>query len=224
MAFFLPRPRPAVGPTEPSLTASEPVKRPFPWRPLAGTCTLTVFGALLFYTVQVEMSFLLDDMDVTEPGMIGLAIAVSNLATVTGAGVFAKVGRAPAAWLPAVFALCAVGFAVIWLAPNPVVLTVGAVISCFGGGIMLPSLLTLAMSKLEHADRGRGTGLWTGSFFLGQFICPLVVLALTSAVGSRAGAVGVLAVAGAVGAGGLGLSARRRGPVAATEPVEQLAG
>lgn len=224
MAVFLPRPRPAVGPTEPSPTASEPVKRPFPWRPLAGTCALTVFGALLFYTVQVEMSFLLDDMDVTDPGMIGLAIAVASLATVTGAGVFAKVGRDPAAWLPAVFALCAVGFAVIWLAPNPVVLTVGAVISCFGGGIMLPSLLTLAMSKLEHADRGRGTGLWTGSFFLGQFICPLVVLALTSAVGSRAGAVGVLAVAGAVGAGGLGLAARRRRPVAATEPVEQLAG
>jgi MFS family permease len=148
-------------------------------------------------------------MGVTAPGMIGLAIATASAATVLGAGVFTRLGRTPDTWLPAVFAVCALGFAVIWLAPNPAVLAIGAVINCFGGGVMLPSLLTLALSKLDYADRGRGTGLWTGSFFVGQFICPLVVLALTSAVGSLAGAVGVLAVATAGAAAGLGLFARR---------------
>ncbi|QJT00153.1 MFS transporter [Streptomyces asoensis] len=228
MAAFLPRPRPTDNTTAPSpttpadtttaptpTTPPEPAGRSFPWRPLAGTCALTVFGAVLFYTVQVEMAFLLDDMGVTDPGMIGLAIAASSIATVIGAVVFTRLGRTPDTWLPAVFALCALGFAVMWLAPDPVVLTVGAVINCFGGGIMLPSLLTLALSKLDYADRGRGTGLWTGSFFIGQFICPLVVLALTSAVGSPAGALGVLAVAGSVGAIGLGLAARRHVPLTA---------
>ncbi|MFH0178638.1 MFS transporter [Streptomyces cacaoi] len=228
MAAFLPRPRPtdrtaAASPTTsadtttvPSATTPpEPAGRSFPWRPLVGTCALTVFGAVLFYTVQVEMAFLLDDMGVTDPGMIGLAIAASSIATVIGAVVFTRLGRTPDAWLPAVFALCALGFAVIWLAPDPVVLTAGAMINCFGGGIMLPSLLTLALSKLDYADRGRGTGLWTGSFFIGQFICPLVVLTLTSAVGSLAGALGVLAAAGSVGAIGLGLAARRHVPLTA---------
>ncbi|WP_405770305.1 MFS transporter [Streptomyces sp. NBC_00080] len=225
MAAFLPRPRPTGNTTTPSPVAPagtttapspaalpEPAGRSFPWRPLAGTCALTVFGAVLFYTVQVEMAFLLDDMGVTDPGMIGLAIAASSLATVIGAVVFTRLGRAPDAWLPVVFALCALGFAVIWLAPGPLVLTVGAMINCFGGGIMLPSLLTLALSKLDYADRGRGTGLWTGSFFIGQFICPLVVLALTSAVGSLTGALGVLALAGSVGAVALGLAGHRRVP------------
>ncbi|WP_327181731.1 MFS transporter [Streptomyces sp. NBC_01334] len=228
MAAFLPRPRPTGNTTAPSPVAPadttavpspaappEPAGRSFPWRPLAGTCALTVFGAVLFYTVQVEMAFLLDDMGVTDPGMIGLAIAASSLATVIGAVVFTRLGRTPDAWLPAVFALCALGFAVIWLAPGPVVLTVGAMINCFGGGIMLPSLLTLALSKLDYADRGRGTGLWTGSFFIGQFICPLVVLALTSALGSLTGALGVLALAGSVGAVALGLAGRRRVPLTA---------
>ncbi|OQR62887.1 MFS transporter [Streptomyces maremycinicus] len=237
MAAFLPRPRTAdltaapadltaaPSPAAPADAAGVPSPavprdtvrggRSFPWRPLAGTCALTVFGAVLFYTVQVEMAFLLDDMGVTAPGTIGLAIAASSLATVIGAVVFTRLGRAPDAWLPAVFALCALGFAVIWLAPGPVVLTVGAMINCFGGGIMLPSLLTLALSKLDYADRGRGTGLWTGSFFIGQFVCPLVVLALTSAVGSLAGALGVLALAGAAGALGLALAARRRVPLTA---------
>ncbi|MDR6975046.1 MFS family permease [Streptomyces sp. 3330] len=226
MAAFLPRPSgtttvPSPGvPADPTAAPSpgalpEPAGRSFPWRPLAGTCALSVFGAVLFYAVQVEMAFLLDDMGVTDPGVIGLAIAASSIATVIGAVVFTRLGRAPEAWLPAVFALCALGFAVIWLAPGPVVLTVGAMINCFGGGIMLPSLLTLALSRLDYADRGRGTGLWTGSFFIGQFVCPLVVLALTSAVGSLAGALGVLALAGTAGAIGLGLAGRRRAPLTA---------
>ncbi|WP_330262172.1 MFS transporter [Streptomyces griseorubiginosus] len=228
MAAFLPRPRPTDRANEPSPTASElteqAIKRPFPWRPLAGTCALTVFGAILFYTVQVEMAFLLDDMGVSNSGVIGLATAGSSAAVVVGAVVFAKAGRSPQVWLPTAFGLCTLGFAVIWLAPNPVVLTVGAVINCLGSGIMLPSLLTLAMSKLDYADRGRGTGLWTGSFFLGQFICPLAVLALTSAVGTLANALGVLALAGTVATTALGLTARRRRTGATPAPIRQVAG
>ncbi|MFC8241437.1 MFS transporter [Streptomyces chartreusis] len=224
MAAFLPRPRPADHADEPSLTASEPMaKRPFPWRPLAGTCALTLFGAILFYTVQVEMAFLLNDMGVSNPGVIGLATAGSSAAVVIGAAVFAKAGRSPQAWLPTAFGLSALGFAVIWLAPNPVVLTAGAVINCLGSGIMLPSLLTLAMSKLHYADRGRGTGLWTGFFFLGQFICPLVVLALASAAGTLANALGVLALAGAAATAVLGLAARRH-RTATPKPMQQTAG
>ncbi|MDN0198914.1 MFS transporter [Streptomyces sp. S.PNR 29] len=225
MAAFLPRPRPDDHADAPSPTVPEPMaRRPFPWRPLVGTCALTVFGAVLFYTLQVEMAFLLDDMGVTESGIIGLATAITSAAIVVGSATFAKAGRSPQAWLPTAFGLCAVGFAVVWLAPNPVVLTLGAVITCLGGGIMLPSLLTLAMSKLEFADRGRGIGLWTGTFFLGQFLCPLVALALTSAVGTLEGAMGVLALAGAVATAALGLAARRRRIGAAPEPVQQMAG
>lgn len=220
MAAFLPQSRPDGRTTRPSAAASKPVRRPFPLRLLAGTCALTVLGSVIFYTVPVEMSFLLDDMGVKDTGAIGLATAIASVATVIGAGVFTKLGRRPDAWLPAVFAVCALGFAVIWFAPNPVVLTIGAMINCFGGGVMLPSLLTLAMSKLGYADRGRGTGLWTGSFFVGQFICPLVVLALASAVGSLAGAVGVLAVIASAAAVGLGLFARRRRTAAVPELSE----
>ncbi|MFD8814737.1 MFS transporter, partial [Streptomyces sp. NPDC059627] len=168
MAAFLPKP----SRTQPSVTEAtaptEPTGRgAFPWRPLAGICALTVFGAVMFYTVQVEMSFLLDDMGVTDTGIIGLAIAASSVATVVGAVVFTKSGRSPRSWLPIAFGLCAAGFAVIWIAPNPVVLTAGAVINCLGGGIMLPSLLTLALSKLDYADRRRRTGVRIGCFFTG---------------------------------------------------------
>ncbi|WP_369230744.1 MFS transporter [Streptomyces sp. R21] len=189
--------------------AASGTRRPFPWRQLAGICALTFFGAMVFYTVPVEMSYLLDDLGVENSGVIGLATAVASAATVGGAVAFARLKRSPDPMLPAVLALCAAGFAVVFLADNVPLLVVGAVINCLGTGMLLPALLTSAMSRLAFEDRGRGTGLWTAAFFGGEFVCPLVLLAGESAVGSLAGAVGVLGLAAALVAAGL-LAVRRR--------------
>jgi hypothetical protein len=91
-----------------------------------------------------------------------------------------------------------------------------------GTGMLLPALLTSAMSRLAFEDRGRGTGLWMAAFFGGEFVCPLVLLAGESAVGSLAGAVGVLGLAAALVASGL-LAVRRRGAMVDPAPLpEQL--
>jgi len=212
MASALPAPV-AVG----TVTVIEP-RRAFPWRQLGGICALTFFGAMVFYTVPVEMSYLLDDLGVESSGVIGLATAVASAATVGGAVTFARLKRAPGPLLPGVLAVCAVGFGVMAVAGNPALLVVGAVINCVGTGMLLPALLTSAMSRLAFEDRGRGTGLWTAAFFGGEFVCPLVLLGGEAVVGSLAGAVGVLGAAAAVVAGGL-LTARRRGPRTEPQPV-----
>ncbi|MEV5955384.1 MFS transporter [Streptomyces sp. NPDC051987] len=194
--------------------------RPFPWRRLAGICALTFFGAMVFYTVPVEMSYLLDDLGVQNSGVIGLATAIASAATVGGAVTFARLKRSPDPMLPAVLALCAAGFAVMFLAGSAPLLVVGAVINCVGTGMLLPALLTSAMSRLAFEDRGRGTGLWTAAFFGGEFVCPLALLAVESAVGSLAGAVGVLGLVAAVVAAGL-LVTRRRAGVVDTRPLPE---
>ncbi|MER7926135.1 MFS transporter [Streptomyces sp. NPDC096057] len=175
----------------------------FPWRQLTGICALTFFGAMVFYTVPVEMSYLLDDLGVANSGVIGLATAIASAATVGGAIAFARLKRSPEPMLPGVLALCAVGFGVMCLAGSAPLLVVGAVVNCVGTGMLLPALLTGAMSRLAFEDRGRGTGLWMAAFFGGEFVCPLVLLAGESAVGSLAGAVGVLGVVTAAVAVGL---------------------
>ncbi|MET9844343.1 MFS transporter [Streptomyces ossamyceticus] len=185
-------------------------KKSFPVRRLAGICVLTMFGATVFYTVPVEMSYLLDDLGVKSTSFIGLATAVASAATVAGSIVFTKLRGNAAGRLPLIFALCAAGFVVIAFASSPTVVITGAVLNCLGTGMMLPSLLTIAMSKLDYADRGRGTGLWTAAFFVGEFICPLALIPLESATGSLAHAVGLLGLASAaLTAGGLLLSRRR---------------
>lgn len=208
MAAFLPK---LTGSAEAEATA-DAGNRPYPWRPLLGICAISVFGAVVIYTVPVEMAFLMDGLGVKNPGMIGLATAVASAAMVAGAIAFARMRRSAELMLPVIFAVCAAGFAVIAFAGNPVVLIIGAVANCFGTGLLLPSMLTMAMSKLEFADRGRGTGLWTAAFFAGQFLCPLVLLAVSGAVSGLATAVGLLGVATIVMAAGLALTARRRAP------------
>lgn len=42
-----------------------------------------------------------------------------------------------------------------------------------GTGLLLPTLLTWAISGLS--DEGRGTGMWTAVLFIGEFLCPLLV-------------------------------------------------
>ncbi|MEV6507707.1 MFS transporter [Streptomyces sp. NPDC051642] len=197
-------------------------QRPFPWRPLAGICALTFFGAMVFYTVPVEMSYLLDDLGVENSGVIGLATAIASAATVAGAVTFARLKRSPDPMLPAVLALCAVGFGVMFLAGNAPLLVIGAVINCMGTGLMLPALLTSAMSRLAYEDRGRGTGLWMAAFFGGEFVCPLVLLGGESAVGSLAGAVGVLGLVAALVAAGLWASRRRTATIRPQPLPEQL--
>ncbi|MEU6918449.1 MFS transporter [Streptomyces olindensis] len=217
-------PNPAAGPAADGAPAADEAparaetRRAFPWRQLAGICALTFFGAMVFYTVPVEMAYLLDDVGVESSGVIGMATAAASAATVAGAMSFARLKRSPEPVLPVVFALCAAGFSVMFLAGNAPLLVVGAVINCLGTGMLLPALLTSAMSRLAFEDRGRGTGLWTAAFFGGEFVCPLVLLAVESQVGSLSGAVGLLGLAAALVAAGL-VAARRRAGAAAPRPL-----
>ncbi|MFE9399334.1 MFS transporter [Streptomyces flavidovirens] len=215
MAAFLPKPQ--SGGEAASAGASQR-RTPFPVRRLAGICGLTVFGAMVFYTVPVEMAYLMDDLGVESTGAIGAATAIASAATVAGSIAFTKFSGTPARRLPAVFALCAAGFVVMALAGNPTVLVAGAVLNCLGTGILLPSLLTLALSKLDYADRGRGTGLWLAAFFGGEFVCPLVLLALEGLTGSLAAAVGVLGLTSAAVGGALLLFVRRGAAAAESAP------
>ncbi|MFC9287705.1 MFS transporter [Streptomyces sp. NPDC057052] len=189
MARALPAPRPAAADGQ-DRAGTGP--RPFPVRRMTGVCLLTVFGAVVFYTVPVEMSYLLDDLGTDAPGAIGAVTAVASAATVVGSVVFTRLTDRPRRRLPLVLALSGAGFLLMGLADGLPLLIAGAVVNCVATGLLLPSLLTLAMSRLDFADRGRGTGLWTSAFFLGEFACPLVLLGGKGALGGLAPAVGLL--------------------------------
>ncbi|WTT06186.1 MFS transporter [Streptomyces sp. NBC_00090] len=218
MARVLPTPLPSK---RDDAAAARIPRSPFPVRRMAGICLLTVFGAVVFYTVPVEMAYLLDDLGTDSTGTIGAVTAVASAATVLGSVLFTRFPPNRRPRLPALFALCAAGFLLMGFADGLPLLIAGAVVNCVGTGLLLPSLVTRAMSLLEFADRGRGMGLWTAAFFLGEFLCPLVLLAGKGPAGGLAPAVALLGVAAAGLAAALLLTARRPAPAGAPESAQQ---
>jgi hypothetical protein len=59
-------------------------------------------------------------------------------------------------------------------------------------------LVTWAINRLEFAQRGRGTGPWTGLLFLGEFLSPLLIAGFGAAAGGLRPALGILAGISAV--------------------------
>ena len=92
---------------------------------------------------------------------------------------YVVIGLAVAAWIPSGSTAQAV--------------SIGAV-------VLLPTLLTWAVSGLRLEQRGRGTGIWTGSLFIGQFVSPVLVGIAAATLGGLPMALGVLGVLSAVAA------------------------
>ena len=187
-----------------------------PWRQLAVPVGVTLLGGLVFYVLIVELSFKLDSIGVESPATIGVASAIASLGTAVGAFLFGRLAKlGPATTVPLAFAVSGIGLIGLALAPSVPVVVVAAVVTGFGNGLLLPSLLTWALDPLGFEQRGRGTGVWTSALFIGQFVAPLVVLALSGAIGTLAAALVVLGVVSLAAA----LAVRAIRPTQAADPA-----
>ncbi|MER7555588.1 MFS transporter [Nocardioides sp. NPDC126508] len=166
---------------------------PLPTRALALPCAVTLAGGIVFYTPIVELPYVLDAAGITAVPVIGAFTALAALATAGGAYAFGRVsGRGTATLLPLAFGLAGIGLVVLGATSVVPVIVLGAVIASAGTGLMLPTLLVWAQSGLTFEQRGRGTGLWTAALFLGEFVCPLLVVAFTGALGGLGAAVALV--------------------------------
>ncbi|RBY90496.1 MFS transporter [Blastococcus sp. TBT05-19] len=176
---------------------------PLPWRRVGAPVAVSLLGGLVFYVLIVQLSFVLDGIGVESTATIGAASAVASLGTAVGGLLFGRLAqRGPAVLVPLAFALSGVGILGLGVATSVPAVIAAAVVTGVGNGLLLPSLLTWALGSLAFEQRGRGTGVWTSAFFVGQFFCPLLVLALTGAIGGLGSALtvlGALSVAAAVG-------------------------
>lgn len=178
--------------TEPTTTGRTPV----PWRQIAAPAAVTLFGGIIFYALIVHLPYLITGLGVGDAALIGLAAAIASLATAAGAISFRFLAKFGTRNLLALsFGLAAVGLFLVSIAGNVPLLIAGAVVASAGTGVLLPTLLTWAVNGLEFQQRGRGTGIWTGTLFIGQFLTPIVLGAAAAALGNLSVALGALGVA-----------------------------
>jgi MFS family permease len=172
-----------------------PDSMPFGWGKLIWICTVTVFAMTAFLVTVVQTGFLLTERGVNAPQRIGVYQGIASLANPLGALLFGLLPWLTLVKLTLAFALLSTGFFVIALLPGWRSVVFGAAIANLGAGMILPTLITWAISTLPARLRGSGTGLWMAASFLGQFLSPLAVLGLRDLTGSLSKAILVYASA-----------------------------
>jgi len=175
----------------------------FPFGQVMPLVAITLCVSLLFYTIVVKLGPILMLTAVVTPALIGAAGAAANMGHVGGAVVFGrfKSSASGPSLLTAGLTFAALGYFGLSLSSAFPFSVASAVCASLGVGIMLPTLLAWTMSVLPPVFRGRGTGVWTGTFFLGQFIAPLVAVAVEGLMGGLSNLLalyGALALLGAV--------------------------
>jgi MFS family permease len=171
---------------------------------LLSICGITLITIIAFFVVPVHLSFLLNGLGVFSPRTIGLILGLTALTKMIGSLIFHRlfiIGFTTPRLLALSCALSGSGLLILAAATTMNGAATGALINGFGGGLLIPTLLSWNMRTLPLERRGLGTGAWTASTFLGQFVNPLVVLALAGIAGGRAGAIhliglGLLALMG----------------------------
>lgn len=150
-----------------------------PWGLLGVICLITLFGSVMFYTVQIKLSTALNELGVVLPDGSYDTARGANLTAL--ASLFVPVGTLCFWWLSprsslklqflVEFALMGVGFLLMATVKDPTQFALAAGLNQIGAGMLLPTLLTWAVSRLPFEVRGRGTGIWNSTFALGQFAC-----------------------------------------------------
>jgi MFS family permease len=165
----------------------------FPWRALSVICLLTTVATLGFFIVPVQTGFLLGHLGIDSPKSTGMAIGISHAAVFVGALSFRWLSRfGPGLLLSAAFLISGIGLVLLATAIDYRAVVIAVLINGLGCGLMLPTVVNWALSSLSFEHRGRGTGMFTASFFGGQFASPLLVMALSGAGGGRAEAVALV--------------------------------
>ncbi|WP_076536582.1 MFS transporter [Shewanella sp. UCD-KL21] len=155
----------------------------------------TLFVGIIFYSMIVKLGAILALTSEVTPAQIGLIGAAANVGVALGSLLFNKLKQHSGPLLTVIgLSLSTLGYFGASQTISLTVTSISAFIACLGFGILLPTMLTWVLQLLPPKVRGKGTGLWTGVFFLGQFAAPIIITVLQNALSGLASVLLLLAV------------------------------
>ncbi|MFC3352232.1 MFS transporter [Streptomyces echinoruber] len=184
-------------------------------------------GQVAFYSVPVQVPFLVEDHFHAGSVASGAVIAVQTLTTGLVSLRFAAIRRLAGEYglVSAAFAGIAVGYLVLSLAPHVAVLALGTLVMGMGLGVLMPTLNGWVVNEAPPEARSRYTGFLTTALFLGQFLAPIVTQPLVRGLGIQpmflVVAAGALLVAAGYLAGGRRWTVRADRAATAHGPDEE---
>ena len=183
----------------------------FPWAAAAIVASLTLFSSILYYVFIVNGSLAWREIGVTDPMAISKATFVPSFFILAGSVLFRIVSRfSNTVQIGTFLALFALGLGGIGLAHTVLEMQLALMVQQTGAGMAVPALIAWAQTKFSFQHRGRGMGVWTSTFFLGQAVSPVLVGLLAGRLGSMQAAFLVAGSIAALSALGVGLAALRK--------------
>lgn len=162
---------------------------------LLGICLITFVGAVVFMVLQIQLAYLLAGVGEHSPrtaGSIASACSVMIVLGTLAVHLLTRLGLRVPHCLALAFGLIAVSFLLIPGVSNSGGMLWVALINGLGCGLLLPTLAIWNMRELPWLRRGLGTGMWYGSYCLGMFLSPILVVAVTKTSGNLAITIGWL--------------------------------
>ncbi|MBB1450668.1 MFS transporter [Pseudoalteromonas sp. SG43-1] len=160
---------------------------------------ITLFVGIIFYSMIVKLGEVLSISQAVTPAIIGGIGALANIGVALGAFCYGKIKHISGPLLLCVgFGLSAFGYFATAVSSSIVISSIAIFIGCLGFGSLLPTTLTWVLKLLPENVRGKGTGMWTGMFFLGQFTAPIVVTLLQKTLDSLSAVLVLIAICCAI--------------------------
>lgn len=133
-------------------------------------------GQVAFYSVPVQLPFLVEGHFRASSVVSGAVIAVQTLTTGLVSLRFAYFRRLAGEYtlVAVAFGCIGLGYFVLFLAPHVAVLAMGVLVVGVGLGILMPNLNSWVLGAAAPEVRSRYAGFLTTALFLGQFLAPVV--------------------------------------------------
>ena len=187
-----------------SLAASVSREEPFPWSVLALTGGILFLAMVFVLLAATRLPFLLGEIGVRSPGLVGATLALMTLASFPGGLFYGRVRALlePRTIAAIALALMGAGFAIISQSGALPPVMLGILVTGAGLGLIIPNQTVWLMAHVPEGARGRASGMMTTVLFAGQFVSPIVSGALLAWMDLHAV---FLAFAIAIGAAALAL-------------------
>jgi MFS family permease len=170
----------------------------FPWGAILPIALLAVFGGVMFFNMQIQVSNVLSEYyGIHSPSQLGLYSGVAGLAVAGGTLLYRRftARRVVSTQLIIAFGLLGITYVQMNHSPTSTLFTVWLIANQLGCGMLLPALVVWAMGRLPFEVRGRGTGLFMTGWWLGQPLSTQAVAFLRGQVnGSLPAALQILGI------------------------------
>ena len=152
----------------PSTLDSAP-REPFPWSVLALTGGLMFLAMVFILLVATRLPFLLGEIGVGSPGLVGITLALMTLASFPTGLLYGRVRARiePRTIAVVALALMGAGFAIISQSGALPAAMLGILVTGSGLGLIIPNQNVWLMAHVPEASRGRAAGLMTMLLFGG---------------------------------------------------------